>query len=116
MSDILVLNTGSSSIKFSIFMIGGDECNLNFTLRGEIEGIGAEHARFRAASAAGHVVLEKALSGPDTHLNHNQALIAPNRLSRRPSRCHETSPKAAFTAMASMDSHTNTSRAFYRNF
>src|SRR5438067_11539492 len=74
MSDILVLNAGSSSIKFSIFMMGGDECNLNFTLRGEIEGIGAEHARFRAASAAGHVLLEKALSGPDTHLNHNQAL------------------------------------------
>ena len=74
MSDILVLNAGSSSIKFSIFMMGGDECNLNFTLRGEIEGIGAEHARFWAASAAGQVVREKALSGPDTHLNHNQAL------------------------------------------
>lgn len=53
---IVVLNAGSSSIKFSIFAVGGGEPEL--TLRGQIEGLNGS-ARFLAKDATGALVSER---------------------------------------------------------
>lgn len=58
---ILVLNAGSSSLKFSLFADGEA---LELTLRGQVEGIGAA-PRFVAKDRAGAVVGEKAWDGAD---------------------------------------------------
>ncbi|WP_419696766.1 acetate/propionate family kinase [Mesorhizobium muleiense] len=56
MDVILVLNAGSSSLKFQIFAVGskGPERQV----KGQIDGIGA-HPRFRAANAAGAVLIDE---------------------------------------------------------
>jgi acetate kinase len=57
MSDaILVLNAGSSSIKFSVFLEQGDA--LDLLLGGQIESLHTE-PRFKAKDAAGTVIGER---------------------------------------------------------
>ncbi len=71
MSDaIVVLNAGSSSIKFSIFSVG--DADLELVLRGQIEGLYTK-ARFLAKDANGTVVAERSWDG-DTPLDHDGAL------------------------------------------
>ena len=71
MSDmILVLNAGSSSIKFSIFVADGG--NLELKLRGQIEGLFTS-PHFKAKDAHGAVVNEKSW-GDGVNLGHEGAL------------------------------------------
>ena len=56
MDVILVLNAGSSSLKFQIFAMG--LTGLERKVRGQIDGIGV-HTRFRAADAAGAVLIDE---------------------------------------------------------
>ena len=56
MDVILVLNAGSSSLKFQIFAMG--LTGLERQVRGQIDGIGV-HPRFRAADAAGAVLIDE---------------------------------------------------------
>jgi acetate kinase len=71
MSDaIAVLNAGSSSIKYSLFLIQGKE--LELTLRGQAEGIYTQ-PRFVAKDAAGKVQHEKSW-GEGVELGHEGAL------------------------------------------
>lgn len=55
-NDILALNSGSSSLKFALFEVGGEP--LLLTAKGEIAGIGTA-PRFRAVDADGHVLSER---------------------------------------------------------
>ena len=65
---ILVLNAGSSSLKFSIF--GADRVNGGLLVRGQVEGIGTA-PRFVLRSASGERIDEQTLAaGAD----HEQAL------------------------------------------
>ena len=48
---ILVINAGSSSIKFSIYLAGGESA-LVLTLKGQVDGIGT-HPRLRARGTGG---------------------------------------------------------------
>jgi acetate kinase len=64
---ILVLNAGSSSIKFSVFALGqGDRLHLD--AGGQVEGIGSK-PRFVARDAAGAELRDEtfAIEGPDGH-------------------------------------------------
>ena len=56
MDVILVLNAGSSSLKFQIFAIGSARPERQ--VKGQIDGIGV-HPRFRAADAAGAVLIDE---------------------------------------------------------
>ena len=56
MDVILVLNAGSSSLKFQIFAIGPK--GLERQVKGQIDGIGV-HPRFRAADAVGAVLIDE---------------------------------------------------------
>lgn len=70
MSDCIgILNSGSSSIKFSIFTIHGEE--LRPSIRGQIEGLFTA-PKFVAKDDAGKVVGEKHWNAGDT-LNHREA-------------------------------------------
>jgi acetate kinase len=64
---VLVLNAGSSSIKFSVFALG-QGARLRLDANGQIEGIGTR-PRFVARDAAGAELLSEtlALAGPDGH-------------------------------------------------
>jgi len=67
---IAVLNAGSSSIKFSLFVVRGDD--LDLVVRGQIEAIHTA-PRFVAKSSSGKKIAEK--SWPDgTDLGHDRAL------------------------------------------
>ena len=70
---ILVLNAGSSSIKFALF--GADEGEpRQATLSGQIEGIGGE-TRLRARSAADAPIADAAVpAGGDAQTQHHRAL------------------------------------------
>lgn len=71
MSDaIVVLNAGSSSIKFSIFAI--EDSELELVLRGQVEGL-YNNARFLAKDGSGALVAEHAWDG-DAPLGHDGAL------------------------------------------
>jgi acetate kinase len=60
---ILVVNAGSSSIKFQLFSVGaGDE--LRRRLKGQIEGIGV-HPRLVAKGVGGETLIDKTWPGPD---------------------------------------------------
>ena len=61
---ILVLNAGSSSIKFQLFAIGGGE-RLERRLKGQIDGIGADRPHLTAGDAAGGVRADRALAPTD---------------------------------------------------
>ncbi len=71
MSDaILVLNAGSSSLKFSLFPVEVETGEL--LVRGEVEGIGTA-PRFLLRKASGEVIEEQTLEGGES-LDHEQAL------------------------------------------
>jgi acetate kinase len=74
---IVVLNAGSSSIKFSMFAVGSRRRPLVLHHRGEIEGIGSL-ARFLVSEAGGKRVVDEPLSGaaPGAPLGHEAALEA----------------------------------------
>ena len=67
--DIVVLNTGSSSIKFSLF--SGDQ-DLTLLGHGQIEGIGAK-GRFRAFNRAGEPLVDEVIGDRRDGLRHDQA-------------------------------------------
>src|SRR3954471_11424919 len=67
---ILVLNAGSSSIKFSVF-VGGDN-GLDLTLRGQIEALFTS-PRFTAKDHDGNVISEKSW-GDGVKLGHAGAI------------------------------------------
>jgi acetate kinase len=71
---ILVLNAGSSSIKFSIFALEGEQRSLALVYRGEVEGIGAQ-PRFVVSDSTGkHLAEERVRSRAAGDLNHEDAL------------------------------------------
>jgi acetate kinase len=59
---ILVLNAGSSSIKFSMFAVTGRDRDLALRYRGQIEGIGSD-PRFTAVGADGRRVADERVGG-----------------------------------------------------
>jgi acetate kinase len=67
---IAVLNAGSSSIKYSLYLMRGDD--LELTLRGQVEGL-YTNPRFVAKDAAGRLLEEKAW-GEGMSLGHEGAL------------------------------------------
>ena len=68
---IIVLNAGSSSLKFSIYQIADDD--LTPIARGEVEGLGGA-ARFKAKDRQGSVLKDEELSTPsDASFDHEQA-------------------------------------------
>lgn len=72
MSDaIIVLNAGSSSLKFSIYVL--IDQTLQIVNRGLIEGLGTT-PRFKAKDASGKVVAESALGASKTEFGHSEAL------------------------------------------
>jgi len=71
---ILVLNAGSSSIKFSIFAFSGEVRSLALFYHGELEGIGAK-PRFIVNDVTGkRVVEEPVTAGATGNLGHEDAL------------------------------------------
>lgn len=65
----VVLNAGSSSLKFSVFLIDDAPTLL---ISGQIEGL-KTHAHFKATDVNGAVVSERAWA-PDTSLSHRDAI------------------------------------------
>ena len=57
---ILVINSGSSSIKFSVYGVGGG-ADLSLTLKGQVDGIGTR-PRLRARDAGGRPLVDQTLS------------------------------------------------------
>jgi acetate kinase len=70
---ILVLNAGSSSIKFSVFAIETEKGSLTLVYRGAIEGIGAQ-PRFVVNDAAGRHLVDERLTVKENTLSHEHAL------------------------------------------
>jgi acetate kinase len=60
---ILVVNAGSSSIKFSVYGIGG-ESDLSLTLKGQVDGIGTR-PRLRARAAGGRSLEDQTFPAAD---------------------------------------------------
>ncbi len=61
-SHILTINSGSSSIKFSLYALGETE---SLILKGELAGIGGEHGYFQAEDQEGHQLTAQKLDLPD---------------------------------------------------
>jgi acetate kinase len=61
-SQILTINSGSSSIKFSLYELGKTE---SLILKGELAGIGIEHGDFQAEDQEGHQLTAQKLDLPD---------------------------------------------------
>jgi acetate kinase len=59
---ILTINSGSSSVKFSLYRLGSAE---DLVLRGELDRIGVEGGLFRARAAGGDKLLDQTLDLPD---------------------------------------------------
>lgn len=71
MSDaIIVLNAGSSSLKFSIYVVADE--GLNLATRGQIEGLGTS-PRFKAKDQQGQVLADVALQGSGKGFGHLEA-------------------------------------------
>jgi acetate kinase len=71
MSDaIIVLNAGSSSLKFSIYAVTDQE--LHLVARGQIEGLGTS-PRFKAKDRQGQTLADVALRGSDQGFGHPEA-------------------------------------------
>jgi acetate kinase len=71
MSDaIIVLNAGSSSLKFSIYGVADPE--LDLVTRGQIEGLGTS-PRFKAKDPQGKVLADAPLSGEPKKFGHQEA-------------------------------------------
>ena len=71
---LLVLNAGSSSIKFSVFELGG-AASLTRAARGEVDGIG-ERPRFVAKDGAGTRLVDEHLRATGGRYGHDDALAA----------------------------------------
>ena len=67
---IVVINAGSSSIKFSLF--GADKDDLSVFLKGQFEGLDTEATHFAARDLAGGVVAEESWDG--TAVTHEDAM------------------------------------------
>lgn len=61
---ILVVNAGSSSIKFQLFDIVGDAGGLDLSLKGQVEGIGS-HPGLIARDKQGRIVAQETFSAAD---------------------------------------------------
>lgn len=72
---ILVLNAGSSSIKFSIYSSAKGDTTLDLVYRGHIEGIG-QQTRFVVECTPGHAVETRVIDEGVLHAGHEQALEA----------------------------------------
>lgn len=72
---LLVLNAGSSSIKFSVFALPADGGELNLVCRGLQENIGDDNPRFTAFDQAGKVVIDTQPTPPAGELYHHQAAL-----------------------------------------
>ncbi len=71
MSDaIIVLNAGSSSLKFSIYRVA--ERELDLVARGQVEGLGTS-PRFKAKDEEGRVLADVAVKGPAHGFGHPEA-------------------------------------------
>ena len=56
---LLVINAGSSSIKFSVFVLpGADHDDLSLVCRGVLESIGEENPHFKALDASGDILID----------------------------------------------------------
>lgn len=64
--NILVLNAGSSSIKFSLYAVAKDAIDANPLCEGAVDGVGHE-ARFHAAGGSEGVLIDKVLGETKTH-------------------------------------------------
>lgn len=71
---ILVLNAGSSSVKFSMFTVDSRGQDLRLRYRGAIEGIGSD-PRFFVADADGRRVVDQPLAGRDIGAGDHAALL-----------------------------------------
>lgn len=58
---VLVLNAGSSSIKFQLYDVAGADLTRRF--KGQVEGIGTDRARLSAHDASGTSLVDQALEG-----------------------------------------------------
>ena len=67
---IVVLNAGSSSLKFSIYRIDGDD--LALVVRGQVEGVGAT-PRFKARDRMGAVLADAAMDTNGARVGHREA-------------------------------------------
>lgn len=67
---ILVLNSGSSSVKFSLFVVAGND--LDLALRGQLESLFTS-PRFVAKNSSGDIIAEKSW-GKAVNLGHEDAL------------------------------------------
>ena len=76
MSDnILTLNAGSSSIKFSLYSAAPPIAQKSMICEGEIDGLG-DQARFRAKDAAGARLVDRELDGAADHETALKTLLA----------------------------------------
>lgn len=72
--EILVLNTGSSSIKFSLFAIGSAPGELTLCCRGAVHGLG-ERAELVAKDPAGQPLAERPLGEGLSHVKALESLL-----------------------------------------
>ncbi len=63
---LLVVNAGSSSIKFSVYALGSSSAPLELRYRGEVDGLGAR-PRFTARGAGGEELAAEALGASASH-------------------------------------------------
>ncbi len=85
MSDaILVVNAGSSSIKFSVFLDRGEDRAIEHLLSGQLEGVTTE-PRFSARDAAGTLIAEQRWTQP---LGHDGAIEHMDGFLREPLSVH----------------------------
>jgi acetate kinase len=61
-NDVLTINSGSSSLKFAVYRMGGANALL---LSGQMAGIGSETGRFRVEDATGATLVEQQAALPD---------------------------------------------------
>jgi len=71
---VLVINSGSSSIKFALYPMSGSAGEKTHLYDGEIEGIG-DAAKLSARDAEGKTLVAAAVSGPATHHAALSALL-----------------------------------------
>ena len=62
---LLILNAGSSSIKFSVFALPADDGELTLVCRGLQENIGEDDPHFKAFDHAGKVLVDAHPTPPD---------------------------------------------------
>jgi acetate kinase len=71
---ILVLNAGSSSVKFSMFAVDSEAPGLALRYRGAIEGLGSD-PRFFVADADGRRVVDHAVAGRSLSAGDHEAVL-----------------------------------------